>query len=58
MIVCRVVLAVLAVVKVNEPVSCMAQVNFYHPPLSLMYAEVKDRYPRHTVPNGIKISMK
>jgi hypothetical protein len=32
---------VLAVVKVNEPVSCMAQVNFYHPPLSLMYAEVK-----------------
>jgi hypothetical protein len=31
---------VVAVVKVNETVSCMAQVNFYHPPLSLMYAEV------------------
>jgi hypothetical protein len=38
---CRAILAVLAVAKVNETVSCMAKVNFYHPPLSVMYAEVK-----------------
>jgi hypothetical protein len=37
---CRAILAVLAVAKVNETVSCMAKVNFYHPPLSVMYAEV------------------
>ena len=34
------VLAILAVVKVNEPVTCMEHFHFYHPPLVLMYAEV------------------
>ena len=36
----RSILAVIAVLLVNDPVTCIKNYNYYYPPKWLMYAEV------------------